>query len=104
MKGRECSQWLGLRRGIRRGSGQVGDSGGVLAGSGPRRLHDGDQRDTAGSRAWSALSIASWYGVEVRLETCRAAGCFGLMKGSSICCEIKQTKDVREGTGARGRE
>jgi hypothetical protein len=29
---------------------------------------------------------------------------FGLMKRSSICCEINQTKDVRGGTGARGRE
>jgi hypothetical protein len=29
---------------------------------------------------------------------------FGLTKGSSICCEIKQTKDVREVTGARGRD
>jgi hypothetical protein len=29
---------------------------------------------------------------------------FGLTKGSSICCEIKPTKDIRGGTGARGRE
>jgi hypothetical protein len=29
---------------------------------------------------------------------------FGLMKRSSICCEISQTKDVRGVTGARGRE
>jgi hypothetical protein len=29
---------------------------------------------------------------------------FGLMKRSSICCEIKQTKDVRGGTGASGGE
>jgi hypothetical protein len=27
-----------------------------------------------------------------------------LKKRSSFCCEIKQTKDVRGGTGARGRE
>jgi hypothetical protein len=54
---------------------------------------------TVMSNAWSASSISSRYGVVVRLETCRAAGCFGLMKGSSICCEIKQTKDVREAPG-----
>jgi hypothetical protein len=29
---------------------------------------------------------------------------FGLKKRSSFCCEINQTKDVRGGTGARGRE
>jgi hypothetical protein len=29
---------------------------------------------------------------------------FGLMKRSSFCCEIIQTKDVRGVTGARGRE
>jgi hypothetical protein len=27
-----------------------------------------------------------------------------LKKRSSFCCEINQTKDVRGGTGARGRE
>jgi hypothetical protein len=71
------------------------NSGDVPAGSGPRRLHDGDQRDTAGSKAWSALSIASREGEEVRLETCRAAGCFGFVMSSSIPCERNGTEGMR---------
>jgi hypothetical protein len=34
----------------------------------------------------------------------RGGRSFGLMKRSSICCEINQTKGVRGVTGARGRE
>jgi hypothetical protein len=52
-------------------------SGGAPVSSGRRRCHDDDQGDTAGSKTWSALSIASRYGVEVRLETERAAGASG---------------------------
>jgi hypothetical protein len=32
-----------------------------------------------------------------------AAMSFGLMKRSSICCEINQTKNVRGDAGGRGR-
>jgi hypothetical protein len=78
-----------------------GDEAGVPGGDGEV---DEVRRGKGSSGAWSSGSIASRYGVEVRLERSRAAGYFGLMKGSSICCEIKQTKDVRGGTGARGRE
>jgi hypothetical protein len=52
----------------------MSNSGDAPVSSGRRRCHDDDQGDTAGSKTWSALSIASRYGVEVRLEACRAAG------------------------------
>jgi hypothetical protein len=61
----------------RRGCGQVVDAGEVLVRSGRRRCHDDDQGDTAGSKTWSASSIASSCDSEDRLETCRAAGALG---------------------------
>jgi hypothetical protein len=68
MKGRECSQWLGLRRGIRRGSVQTLNSGEVLVVPGGDGEVDEVQLVTVMSNAWSASSISSRYGVVVRLE------------------------------------
>jgi hypothetical protein len=73
-----------------------GDEAGVPGGDGGV---DEVQLVTVMSNAWSASSMASRYGVEVRLERSRAAGYFGLMKRSSIYCEINQTKDVRGAPG-----
>jgi hypothetical protein len=55
----------------------VVDAGEVLVASGDDEVDDDAQRGKGSSGAWSSGSIASRIGSEGRLETCRAAGCFG---------------------------
>jgi hypothetical protein len=64
----------------RRRCGQMSNSGDAPVSSGRRRCHDDDQGDTAGSKTWSALSIASSSDSEVRLEAVRASVVFGQLR------------------------
>jgi hypothetical protein len=75
-----------------------GDEAGVPGGDGGV---DEVQLVTVMSNAWSASSIASRYGVEVRLERSKAAGVFGFVMSASICCELKSTEGIRGCAGER---
>jgi hypothetical protein len=73
----------------------VVDAGEVLVASGEDGVVDGVQGVTAMSNAWSSSSISSREGGEDRLETCRAAGCFGFVMSSLIPCERNCTEGMR---------
>jgi hypothetical protein len=97
-------------------------SGARVSDESPARLRPGSGRRRRSGRFWTTAMTRRCSarreeldGDDNRLDCfqkkgMRSAGdvqggrSFGLMKRSSICCEINQTKDVRGGTGARGRE
>jgi hypothetical protein len=63
----------------RRGCGQIGDSGGVLDLPEAGEQVDGVQLVTVMSNVWSASSMTSRFGVEVRLEGKEASGVAGVL-------------------------
>jgi hypothetical protein len=88
----------------RRGCGQMVDAGEVLVASGEDGVVDEVQRGKGSSGAWSSGSIASRIGSEGRLETCRAAGCFGFTMPCLISCERNCTEGMRRCARAGERE